>query len=49
MLRKKKRIRKPLNYTDRCVMAGKAMLIDQRLGYNAPVSVYEQMWNINQK
>ena len=43
----KKRRRKPLSYGDRVVMAGVAYMIDRKLGYDAPTSVYERMWMIN--
>ena len=43
----KKRPKKPLSYTDRWVMAGKGYMIDRKLGYDAPASVYERMWRID--
>lgn len=50
MLKKKTIVRrKPLSYGDRVAMAGVAYMIDRRLGYDAPASVYERMWNVNQK
>ena len=43
----RKKVRhKPLSLTDRYVMAGKAMMIDRKLGYDAPASNYERMWRI---
>jgi len=45
----KKRHKKPLSYGDRVAMAGVAYMIDRKLGYDAPTSVYERMWNIDDK
>lgn len=48
MLKKKTRVRrKPLSYGDMVAMAGVAYVIDRRLGYDAPASVYERMWRID--
>ena len=44
---RKKTRRKPLSYSDRVAMAGVAYMIDRRLGYDAPASVYERMWRID--
>lgn len=45
----KKRRKKPLSYGDRVAMAGVAYMVDRKLGYDAPTSVYERMWNIDGK
>lgn len=47
---KYRRKRKP-NYTDRMIDACKEMLVDKRIGYNIPISYYEDKYNLkkNQK
>ena len=38
---KKQRVRRKPDYTERCVNAGKSMLIDYSLGYNPSPTTYK--------
>lgn len=43
---RKRRPRRKPDYTERCIMAGKAMIDDQMRGTELPISAYEMAYGI---
>ena len=43
---KRKAHRKPLTYTDRCILAGKSYMVDRNLGMDYPQSLYEAAYKV---
>ena len=46
---KRKRTRKPLDWNDRCILAGKAMIEDRQIGIELPVEVYEDAFDLKRR